>query len=161
MPIAVGAQVPADVSGFVLTERGPTKTSLAALTSGKKIVLFGIVGAFTGTCTEQHLPSYVQEAAALRAKGVEAIVCLAANDVFVLDVWNKQHGSAEITLLSDGNGDIARALDLSVDVSAVGFGQRVTRFAAIIDDGTVKALEIEPKPGACTVSAGGSILQQL
>ena len=161
MPIAVGSKVPSDPVGFILTGEGPTKTSLGEITAGKKIVMFGIPGAFTGTCTEQHLPSYLREADALEAKGVANIVCLSANDVFVLDVWNSQHGGSEITMLSDGNGEIASALDLAVDLGVVGFGQRVTRFAAIIDNGVVTALDIEENPGVCSVSAAGEILAKL
>ncbi len=161
MPIAVGTQVPADPAGFVLSEQGPAKTTLGEVTAGKKIVMFGVPGAFTGTCTNEHLPSYLREAEALGAKGVDGIVCLAANDVFVLDAWNSQHGGREITMLSDGNGEIAAALDLAVDLGAVGFGRRVTRFAAVIDDGTVTSLDVEENPGVCSVSAAGAILAKL
>ena len=160
MPIAVGTNVPADVAGFVL-DNGPKKLSLGDVTGGKRVVMFGIPGAFTGTCTNEHLPSYVKEAASLRAKGVDEIVCLAANDVFVLQEWNRQHGSDDITMLSDGNGEIAGALGLAVDLSAVGLGSRVTRFAMVLDDGVVEALNVEEKPGTCTLTSAQSILEQI
>ena len=160
MPIAVGAKVPADTAGFVLDET-PKKVSLGEMTSGKRVVMFGIPGAFTGTCTNEHLPSYVREAASLRANGVDEIVCLAANDVFVLQEWNRQHGSDDITMLSDGNGAIASALDLAVDLGVVGFGSRVTRFAMVLDDGIVTALHVEENPGTCTISSAQSILEQI
>lgn len=161
MPIAVGAKIPSDLTGFIFKDGAPTKVTLGDLLGGKKAVLFGIPGAFTPTCTNQHLPSYVKDAGALQAKGVDAIVCLAVNDVFVLDAWNKAGGDPQITMLSDGNGDITRALGLELDASALGLGTRSRRFAMIVDHGTVKALEVEEKAGQCTVSAADNILTKL
>lgn len=161
MPIAVGAKIPSDLTGFILKEGAPTKVTLGELLGGKKAVVFGIPGAFTSTCTNQHLPSYVKDADALKAKGVDAIICLAVNDVFVLDAWNKAGGDPKITMLSDGNGDITRALGLQLDLSAIGLGTRSQRFAMVVDQGTVKALEIEEKAGQCTVSSADNILTKL
>ena len=101
----------------------------------------------------------MKEAASLRAKGVDEIVCLAANDVFVLQEWNRQHGSDDITMLSDGNGDIAGALGLAVDLSAVGLGSRVTRFAMVLDDGVVKALNVEEEAGDLHPHVGAEHLE--
>lgn len=161
MPITVGAKIPSDLTGFILKDGGPTKTTLGDLLGGKKVVLFGIPGAFTPTCTNQHLPSYIKDAGALQAKGVNTIICLAVNDVFVLDAWNKAGGDPQITMLSDGNGDISRALGLDLDLSAIGLGTRSKRFAMIVDQGTVTALEIEEKAGQCTVSSADHILTKL
>ncbi len=140
---------------------GPAPTNLAELLGGKKSVLFGIPGAFTPTCTNQHLPSYVNDAAALQAKGIEQVICMSTNDIFVLDAWNKANGGSSVTMLADGSGDITRALDLGLDLSARGMGYRTTRFAMVVDDGVVQALNIEESPAACTVSSAQAILERV
>ena len=161
MPIAAGAQLPADVTGFVMENDAPTKKTLGELTAGKKVVIFGIPGAFTPTCDQQHLPSYVQELSNLQAKGVDQVICLAMNDVFVLQHWNKTNGDPAILMLSDGNGDITNALDLALDGKGFGLGQRTTRFALIANNGTVGTIEVESKAGECSVSAAPNILSKL
>ena len=161
MPIAEGSKIPADAAGFTLQDGHPNKVTMGDLLAGQKAVIFGLPGAYTGTCTNQHLPSYVKEAQALKAKGVDQIYCLAVNDVFVLEAWNKQHGSDDITMLSDGNGDITRALDLGFDASAFGLGFRSKRFAMYLEDGVIKALDVEEKPSACSVSTASAILARI
>ncbi len=161
MPIAVGAKLPSDVVGFVSEDGLPVKRPLSDLVAGKKVVIFGIPGAFTRTCTKEHLPGFATDFDALTAKGVDSVICLATNDVFVLDAWNKANGDERITMLSDGNGDITRALDLGLDSSARGLGFRTTRFAMIADDGVVKALEVEEQASQCSVSAAANILAKL
>ena len=122
MPIAAGAKLPADVTGFVMENEKPTAKTLGDLTAGKTVVMFGVPGAFTPTCDQQHLPSYVQELANLHAKGVDQVICLSMNDIFVLQEWNKVSGAASILMLSDGNGEITNALDLALDGTGFGLG---------------------------------------
>ncbi len=161
MPIAAGAKLPADVTGFVMENEKPTPKTLGDLTAGKTVVMFGVPGAFTPTCDQEHLPSYVQELANLHAKGVDQVVCMSMNDIFVLQEWNKVSGAASILMLSDGNGEITNALDLALDGTGFGLGQRTTRFALIAEDGTVSAIEVEAKAGECSVSAAPNILSRL
>ncbi len=160
MTIQVGDKLPTDVTGFVLRDK-VTPVTLGEITAGKKAVIFGIPGAFTSPCTKLHLPSFVRTAAQLQAKGVDAIVCLSTNDVFVLQEWNKQYGSDQILMLSDGNGAITRALDLGTEITAIGLGFRTRRFAMIVENGVVTSLELEPPGGGCTVSAGEAVLEKL
>ncbi|KAJ1886355.1 peroxiredoxin type-2, partial [Coemansia sp. S17] len=117
--------------------------------AGKKVVIFGLPGAFTPTCSAQHLPLYVAKAEAIKAKGVDRIVCVSSNDYFVLDAWGKQNKVKDkITMASDANGELGRATGLSLDLSKMGMGsQRLTRFAAIVVDGKVTHLSVEPNPG--------------
>lgn len=161
MPIAAGAKLPADVTGFVMENEKPTAKTLGELTAGKKVVMFGVPGAFTPTCDQQHLPSYVQEISSLHAKGVDQVICMSMNDIFVLQEWNKVSGAPSILMLSDGNGDITNALDLALDGTGFGLGQRTTRFALVAEDGTVSAVAVEEKAGECSVSAAPNILSQL
>ena len=161
MPIAAGAKLPADVTGFVMENEKPTAKTLGDLTAGKTVVMFGVPGAFTPTCDQQHLPSYVQELANLHAKGVDQVICLSMNDIFVLQEWNKVSGAASILMLSDGNGEITNALGLALDGTGFGLGQRTTRFALIAEDGTVRAIEVEAKAGESGVSAAPNILSRL
>ena len=161
MPIAAGAKLPADVTGFVMENEKPTAKTLGDLTAGKTVVMFGIPGAFTPTCDQEHLPSYVQELSNLHAKGVDQVICLSMNDIFVLQEWNKVSGAASILMLSDGNGEITNALGLALDGTGFGLGQRTTRFALIAENGTVRAIEVEAKAGECSVSAAPNILSRL
>ena len=161
MPIAEGATIPADASGRTMQDGKPEPTTLADLVAGKKAIVFGVPGAFTGTCTNQHLPSFAGNEAALTAKGVDAVICMSTNDISVLGAWNDAHGAAHITMLADGNGDVTRALDLGVDLSVVGMGFRTRRFAMFVDDGVVKAINVEESPAVCGISSATSILERV
>ena len=161
MPIAEGASIPTDVQGTIMGDDGPSPVNLAELVAGKKSILFGIPGAFTPTCTNQHLPSYVDDAAELTAKGIEQVICMSTNDIFVLSAWNSASGGANVTMLADGSGDITRALDLGLDLSARGMGYRTTRFAMIVDNGVVQALNVEESPGSCSVTSAQGILERV
>jgi len=131
------------------------------LFGGKKVVLFAVPGAFTPTCSNQHLPGYVENADALKAKGVDEIICLSVNDAFVMGAWGEDRGTGDkIRMVADGNGDLTKALGLEMDGSGIGFGLRCQRFAAIIDDGTVTKLAVEA-PGKFEVSAADAILAAL
>lgn len=110
----------------------------------KKVVLFAVPGAFTPTCSAKHLPGFVENAAAIRAKGVDAIVCLAVNDAFVMGAWGRdQHTEGKVLMVADGNGEWTRALGLDFDGSRFGMGLRAQRFAMIVDDGVVTHLAVE------------------
>jgi len=125
---------------------------------GKKVILFAVPGAFTPTCTERHLPSFVNQADALKAKGVDEIFCVAVNDPYVLDVWGTiSHAKGKITLLSDGNGEFTKAMGLVLDDNQV-LGLRSKRYAAIIEDGIVTSLLVEPNPINCNVTCAEYLL---
>jgi len=125
---------------------------------GKKVVLFAVPGAFTPTCSAKHLPGFVDNAEALKAKGVDEIVCTSVNDPFVMGVWGK--GSEGITFLADGNADFASALGLTMDGSGFGLGTRSQRYAAVVNDGVVEQLFVEG-PGEFKVSSAEYVLEHI
>ena len=159
MTIAVGQTVP-DVKLTLAGESGPSPVQSGEYFKGKKVVLFSVPGAFTPTCSAKHLPGYVENAAAIKAKGVDEIVCTAVNDGFVMGAWGRASGSPEITMLGDGNGDFAKALGLTLDLSGAGIGQRGQRWAAVLNDGVVEHLFVEA-PGEFKVSAAEHVLASL
>lgn len=160
MSIQVGDKMPAGNFG-VMTGDGPGSVASEELFAGKKVVLFSVPGAFTPTCSAKHLPGFVQQATALKSKGVDTIACLSVNDVFVMDAWGKDQGVGDaVSMLADGNGDYARALGLELDASGFGMGQRSQRFAIVVDDGVVAQLHIEG-PGEFKVSSAEFILDNL
>ena len=161
MAIKVGDKVPAGSFG-VMKSGAPGSVSTDDLFKGKTVVLFSVPGAFTPTCSKTHLPSFVQNAAALKAKGIDTIACMAVNDVFVMDAWSKAQGAeGKVTMLADGNATYAKALGLDLDASGFGMGTRGQRFAMVVKDGVVQKLNVEPSAGQCTVSGGESILSSL
>lgn len=160
MTISVGDRMP-EGNFAVMTGDGPGSVSAAELFGGKKVVLFSVPGAYTPTCSAQHLPGFVQNAAALRAKGVDTVACMAVNDVFVMDAWGKdQNVSDAVTMLADGNGDYTNALGLGLDASGFGMGQRGQRFALVVDDGIATGVYVEG-PGEFKVSAAEAVLDAL
>ena len=159
MTIAVGQTVP-DVKLTLAGESGPSPVQSGEYFKGKKVVLFSVPGAFTPTCSAKHLPGYVENAAAIKAKGVDEIVCTAVNDGFVMGAWGRASGSPDITMLGDGNGDFAKALGLTLDLSAGGIGQRGQRFAAVLNDGVVEQLFVEAA-GEFKVSAAEHVRANL
>ena len=131
------------------------------LFKGRKVVLFAVPGAFTPTCSEQHLPGYIQHAEAIRAKGVDEIVCMSVNDAFVMGAWGKDRDAGDkVRLVADGNGELSRALGLDFDGSGIGFGLRCQRVAAVVEDGTVTKLAVE-EPMKFEVSSAEAILGAL
>jgi len=131
------------------------------LFKGKKVVIFAVPGAFTPTCSNQHLPGYIEKAEEIRAKGVDDIICMSVNDAFVMDAWSKDRGAGEkVRLIADGNGDLSKALGLEMDGTGIGFGLRCQRFAAIVDDGTITKLAVEA-PMKFEVSSAEAILAAL
>lgn len=146
MTLKVGDRLP-DAKFTVQGPDGPEKKSVADIFSGKKVVLFAVPGAFTPTCSEKHLPGFIDNASAMAAKGVSTIACTAVNDIFVLSAWgNARSADGKITMLADGNGDFATATGLVIDLSPFGLGARSQRYAAIIDDGVVTYLAVEKSP---------------
>lgn len=132
------------------------------LFGGRRIVLFAVPGAFTPTCHEQHLPSFVQHADALKAKGVDEVVCVAVNDPFVLRAWEERSGVGDtVKVLSDGNADFTRAIGMDVALTGPFLGTRSKRYAMLVEDGVVKELMVEDNPGAVAVSGAEAILAKL
>ena len=159
MTIAVGQALP-DSRLVKPTANGPEAVQSSDYFKGKKVALFSVPGAFTPTCSAKHLPGYVENAAAILAKGVDEIVCTAVNDPFVMGAWGKASGSDDVTMLADGNGDFASALGLTMDGSAFGLGKRGQRFAMVINDGVVEQLFVEG-PGEFKVSSAEHMLENL
>jgi peroxiredoxin len=159
MTISVGDKLP-DVKLVRATENGPEQVSSAEYFKGKKVALFSVPGAFTPTCSAKHLPGFVEKADELKAKGIDEIVGTAVNDAFVMGAWNQAAGSQDITMLADGNGDFAEAVGLTMDGSGFGLGKRGQRYSMIVDDGVVKALNVEA-PGDFSVSSAEHLLGQL
>lgn len=158
MTIAVGSPLP-HATFKVMSETGPSEVTTGALFKGKKAVLFAVPGAFTPTCHGMHLPGFLAHAEDFKAKGVDLIACTAVNDVFVLDAWAKASGAqGKITFLADGNGDFAKAIGLELDGSGIGFGIRSKRYAMLLEDGVVKALHVEDKPGKAEISSAEKLL---
>ncbi len=160
MTISAGEKMPSGAFS-VMTEAGPGAISTDDLFSGKKVVLVSVPGAFTPTCSMNHLPGFVDQADALRSKDVDTIACMAVNDVFVMDAWGKDRGVGDdVMMLADGNGDYAKALGLELDGSGFGMGTRGQRFAIVVDDGVATHVAIEA-PGQFEVSKAEAILQAL
>ena len=157
MAIEIGQKIP-DVK---LKTTDGQDMSTAELFRGKKVVLFAVPGAFTPTCSDYHLPGFVENADAFRAKGVDTIACVAVNDHYVMGAWAKTRETGDkILMLADGNGDFARAMGLEMDSRPFGLGIRSRRYAALIEDGVIKDLKVD-QPGRLEVSAAEEILKGL
>jgi peroxiredoxin len=142
-------------------EGGPQDLTTAQLFDGKRVVLFSVPGAFTPTCNAKHLPGFVQQAAALRAKGVDTVACMAVNDVFVMSAWGKSSNVGDkVRMLADGNGDYAKALGLELDGRGYGMGMRGQRFAIVVDNGVAAKVLVEA-PGEFKLSSAEHVLGQL
>lgn len=160
MSIKAGDKMPSGTFG-VMTESGPGAMSTDELFAGKKVVLVSVPGAFTPTCSMNHLPGFVDHASDLVDKGVDTIACMAVNDVFVMDAWGKDRGVGDkVVMLADGNGEYARALGLEMDGTGFGMGMRGQRFAIVVDDGVATHVAVE-EAGQFEVSKAEAILAQL
>jgi len=159
MAISVGDKLP-DVTLVKATANGPEKVQSADYFAGKKVALFSVPGAYTPTCSARHLPGYVEKAADLKAKGVDEIACTAVNDAFVMGAWQQANDAGDVTMLSDGNGEFAEAVGLTMDGSGFGLGKRGQRYSMIVEDGVVKELNVE-QPGDFSVSSAEHMLGQL
>src|ERR1700710_975681 len=157
MTIKVGDKGPS-ATFHQMQDGKPTPVTSDELFRGKTVALFALPGAFTPTCSAKHVPGYVQNAAAFKAKGVDAIACISVNDAFVMGAWGKDQGAGDLVLmLADGNGDFTRAVGLEFDASKFGMGKRSQRYSMVVDNGVVKSVNVE-QPGAFEVSSAEYML---
>ncbi|MBS3648242.1 peroxiredoxin [Pseudaminobacter sp. 19-2017] len=160
MTISIGDKLPA-ASFKVMTDDGAKTLTTDDIFAGKKVVLFGVPGAFTPTCSNNHLPGYLENHDAIRARGVDTIAVLSVNDQHVMAAWARFTGAeGKILFLADGSGEFAKNIGLDIDLSGAGMGVRSKRFSMILDDGKVTALNIETQPGV-NESGAAKILEQL
>ncbi|MFQ3664866.1 MAG: peroxiredoxin [Sphingomonadaceae bacterium] len=160
MTIQKGDKVPA-ATLMKMTADGPAPVSTDELFKGRTVALFAVPGAYTPTCSAKHLPGFIEKADEILAKGVDEIVCVSVNDVFVMGAWGKSAGAdGKVTMLADGNGDFSKALGLTMDASRFGMGLRSQRFSMLVKDGVVAELNIE-EPGAFKVSSAEFLVGQL
>ena len=159
MTIQVGEQLP-DVPMTLATADGPKPTTSGEFFKGRRVALFAVPGAFTPTCSARHLPSYVEKAADLKAKGIDEIACISVNDPFVMTAWGERDGSSDVTMIADGNGDFAEAVGLAMDGSKFGMGKRSQRYSMVVNDGTVEQVNVEG-PGEYRASSAEYMLEQL
>jgi glutaredoxin/glutathione-dependent peroxiredoxin len=160
MTISSGDKVP-DIELKTMGPEGPVSVRTGEVLGGPKVVLFAVPGAFTPGCSKIHLPGYVEHAAELKAKGVTTIACVSVNDAWVMQAWADAQGVGDaIVMLADGNAEFARAMGLAWDGVGAGLGERSQRYAAVIENGVVTSLEVEPKPGV-DVSSCSNILTKL
>ena len=160
MTLSVGDRIP-DVTVMRMTGEGPAPVASAEVLGSGTVVLVAVPGAFTPVCSDQHLPGYILRADELRAKGVDTVACVAVN-VFVLNAWGDAVGAGDkVVMLGDGNGEFAAAAGLELDGRAFGLGIRSQRYAALLEDGVVRQLMVEPDPLAVTVSSVDAMLDAL
>ena len=162
MTIAKGDKLPG-ANLIEMTADGPASVDIAARVAGKTIVIFGVPGAFTGTCTSAHVPSFMRTKPDFDAKGVDEVICVSVNDPFVMSAWGESTGAtaAGLTMLADPAGTFASALGLGFDAPPVGFHGRFKRSAMIVRDGTVTEVQVEDSPGVCNVTAGETLLEAI
>jgi len=161
MPIKVGDRLP-NATFRVMTPDGPKPKTTDEVFKGKKVVLFAVPGAFTPTCSKNHLPGFLNNADAIKAKGIDAIAVTSVNDAFVQDAWKKATDPEnKIEFLSDGSAEFAKALGLELDASGMGLGIRSKRYSMVVEDGVVKSLNIEDAPGKADISGAENLLKQL
>lgn len=160
MTIAKGDKLPS-ASFVTMTDNGPEKLDSQSFFADRTVALFSVPGAFTPTCSARHLPGYIEKAADLKARGVDAIACTAVNDAFVMGAWGKAAGAdGSVTMLADGNGDFVKALGLEMDGTSFGMGRRGQRFSMIVKDGVIVELNVEA-PGDFKLSSADHMLGQL
>ena len=159
MAIQEGDKLPS-ATFHIMRDGKPTPVTTDELFGGKKVVVFAVPGAYTPTCSQAHLPGFVVNADAIKAKGVDSIVCLSVNDAFVMDSWGKDKNAEELLMVGDGNGEFTAAIGLEMDGSGFGLGTRSQRYAMIVEDGTVTKLSVEA-PGQFEVSSAEAVLEAL
>ncbi|MEL6203116.1 MAG: peroxiredoxin [Pseudomonadota bacterium] len=161
MAIAVGDKIPTETLKLI-TEDGPADIEIGGMLDGKKVVLFAVPGAFTPTCTLNHLPGFIENADAIKSKGIDEIAVVAVNDPFVMQAWADNSGAADkIKFLADWDAAFTKEMGLEIDLGVAGLGVRSKRYSMIINDGTVEALNIEETPGTADASGAAQILAQL
>lgn len=161
MTISEGAALP-DGTLLVMGDKGAEQVSVAARLKGRKVVVFGLPGAFTSTCSTAHLPSFMRTKAQFDAKGVDEIICISVNDPYVMKAWGEATGAtkAGITLAADADGSFTKAIGMAFDAPAVGFHGRSRRYAALVEDGVAKVVQID-KSGECNISTGEALLEAI
>ncbi|WP_204112960.1 peroxiredoxin [Shimia biformata] len=162
MTISVGESLPKPTM-MRLGDNGPEPVELAPYIDGKKVVLFGVPGAFSTTCDQAHMPSFIRNVDAFKAKGVDEIICIATNDPWVMAAWDKATGAGDagITVLSDASAALTKGMGIEFSAPVVGFNDRCRRFAAFIDNGVVKVLQEEVEKGVCDLTAGEALLDAI
>lgn len=154
MPIAIGSKIPSVKFKHIQPDGSTVVLDTAEVFAGKKMILFGLPGAFTPTCHNQHVPSYVARADELRAKGIEGVVCMAIGDHWLMQAWAESLGTGDkVMMLADGNGELTRELGVEVDLTGAMMGIRTRRFVAIVDKGVITSLEVEPASGIAVTGA--------
>jgi peroxiredoxin len=161
MSIKIGDPLP-KATFTVMTPDGPKLRTSDEIFTGRKVVLFGVPGAFTPTCTSMHLPGFRDKADDFKGKGIDEIAVTSVNDVFVMDAWAKSaEAGSKISFLADGNGDFANALGLSLDLTERGLGLRSQRYAMLVEDGVVRKLNVEEAPGKADLSSAEALMAQI
>lgn len=162
MTISIGDTLP-EGTMLVMGAEGPSSVALGEKIKGRKVVIFGLPGAFTGTCSTAHVPSFIRTKDALMAKGVDEVICVSVNDPFVMAAWAKDTGAdaAGLTMLGDADGAWTAAIGMDFTAPPVGFFGRSKRYTLVAEDGVVTQLNIDENPGVCELSAGETVLEQL
>ena len=161
MTISVGDKLPA-ATFAIMGPDGPAPRESSDIFDGRTVAFFAVPGAYTPTCSMTHLPGFITHADALKAKGVDEIICVSVNDIFVMDAWGKSSGIDDnITMVADGSGHFTKAIGLDLDLDEAGLGLRSQRYAMLVVDGTVKALNIEPETGTAEKSSAQTLLESL
>jgi glutaredoxin/glutathione-dependent peroxiredoxin len=162
MTISVGDKLPG-ANLLRMGENGPEAVALADRLAGKKVVIFGLPGAYTGTCTTAHVPSFIRSKDKLAAKGVDEVICVSVNDPFVMKAWGESTGAtaAGISMLGDADGSFTKAIGLDFDAPPAGLIGRSKRYALMADNGVVKVLNLESSPGQCDISGGEAMLDAI
>jgi peroxiredoxin len=161
MTIAVGDRLP-DATFKVMTPDGPSEITTEQLTKGRRVVIFGVPGAFTPTCDRNHLPGFLTNVDVIRAKGIDEVAVVSVNDMFVMDAWAKSSGGeGKITFLADGSAEFTKAIGLDLDASGFGMGIRSKRYSMLVDDGVVKLLNVEELPTEATTSGAEALIPNL
>ncbi len=152
-----------DASLSTMGENGPERVSLANKTKGRKVVVFGLPGAFTGTCTSAHVPSFIRTKGEFDAKGIDEIICIAVNDPFVMKAWGESTGAeaAGLTFLADPDSSFTSAIGMDFDAPDSGFFKRSKRYSMLVEDGVVRVFNLEEARGVCTMSSGETLLEQI
>lgn len=162
MTISVGDKLP-DATVLIMGPNGAEKVSMRDKFAGRNVVLFGLPGAYTGTCTTAHVPSFIRTIGDFKAKGVDEVICVSVNDPFVMETWGRDTGATEagITMLADAESAFTKAIGMNFNAPAVGFVERCTRFSLYAEDGVVKVFNTGDKSGSCEIAAGETLLGQI
>lgn len=162
MTITTGDTLP-NATLLLMGDEGPTLVTMVEKLTDRKVVIFGLPGAYTGTCTTAHVPSFMRTAEAFKAKGVDEIICLSVNDPFVMKAWGEDTGAAAagITMLGDAESEFTKAIGMNFSAAPVGFVERSKRYSMLVENGVVTILSAEESPGQCEISAGETLLEAM